>query len=96
MFWLNSGIDRGDIERQETVWIDPVLFGKPVKEAEIILWRDHLQPLGLKLMEEALRDVQAGRINRTPQDEKYSTFEPALNPPMIPRPDLLMLGTGAD
>jgi len=90
IYWLNSGIDRGDIERQDWVWLD-----RSKTAAEV--WRNELQPLGVKLMREALADISKGKINRRPQDPKFSTFEPSLeNIKDIYRPDLLMLPARGD
>lgn len=84
VFWLNSGIDRGDIERQQWIWLD-----KNKTAAEV--WREELLPLGVKLLRAALADISNGRINRTPQDKRFSTFEPSLEIKDVFKPDLLML-----
>jgi methionyl-tRNA formyltransferase len=85
VFWLNSGIDRGDIERQEFIWLDH-------KKSARQIWQDELCPLGLKLIGEALDAIAGGVINKTLQDPRFSTFEPSLdNIKDIFKPDLLML-----
>lgn len=85
VYWLNSGIDRGDIERQHWVWLDHSQTAREV-------WREKLQPLGIILLRDAVADIAAGIINRMPQDLKFSTFEPSLdNVKDLYRPDLLML-----
>lgn len=89
LYWLNSGIDRGDIAYQDWIWLDHNLSAKEV-------WRDELAPLGLRLFETALKDLMAGKISRVPQGpvEKFSTFEPRLDLINdIYKPDLLMIGT---
>jgi len=91
VFWLNHGIDRGDIERQEFVWIDPKYFNMNSSEAASKLWRDELLPLGVKLVKDALNDIQSGKINKIKQNHKYSTFEPSTNVKDIFKPDLLLL-----
>lgn len=91
IFWLNGGIDRGDIERQEIYWIDPKYFLMEFKEASKQLWRDGLLPLGVKLFDEALNDIKKGIINKTPQDKRFSTFEPNTDIKDVYKPDLLML-----
>jgi methionyl-tRNA formyltransferase len=53
VYWLNAGIDRGDIERQREVWIDPKYFSMPPKDAAAELWRSEIAPLGVELMREA-------------------------------------------
>ena len=87
VFWLNSGIDRGDIERQDWIWLD-----NKKKSSEI--WREELLPLGVKLISDAVKDISSGKINKRPQDARFSTFEPSLDVKDIFRPDLLMLGDG--
>ena len=90
VFWLNAGIDRGDIAYQDWCWIPPVYYLEPAKSAAK-LWRDELCPMGLKLFETALKDVLIGEIKRKPQDNSLSTFEPDTNVKDIFRPDLLMI-----
>lgn len=85
VFWLNDGIDRGDIERQDWIWLDR-------KKTASQIWKDELCPLGIELISGALDSISAGEFNRTPQDARYSTFEPSLdNIKDIYKPDLLML-----
>lgn len=91
VFWLNAGIDRGDIAYQEWCFIDPALYSKPPKEAAARMWRDELLPMGVGLMERALKDISAGVIVRREQDPRFSTFEPSTDVPDVFRPDLLML-----
>jgi methionyl-tRNA formyltransferase len=91
IFWLNSGIDRGDIAYQDFIFIDPALFGVGLKKATSHLWRSELQPLGLALMDKALDEIPQGIIRRHPQDNKFSTFEPSMEVKDIFKPDLLMI-----
>lgn len=95
VFWLNAGIDRGDIAYQEFIHIDPRLYTISPKEAAKILWRDNLMDMGLKLMEKALNDIGKGIVIKTPQDNRYSTFEPNTDVSDIYKPDLLMLPSGS-
>jgi methionyl-tRNA formyltransferase len=90
-FWLNSGIDRGDIIEQEVVWIDPKLYAMDVKKAARILWEGELQDIGVRLINKTVSDISHGVIKRLPQDNRFSTFEPSLNIRDIFRPDALML-----
>ena len=90
-FWLNSGMDRGDIISQEVVWIDPKLFGMDCKAAARLLWESDLQDVGVRLINSAVSDVIAGRAKRTPQDSRFSTWEPDTKAKDIYRPDSLML-----
>ncbi|MBF6607137.1 MAG: methionyl-tRNA formyltransferase [Flavobacterium sp.] len=91
VFWLNDGIDRGDIAYQDFCFIDPVLYGKEPRKAARKLWEDELQDMGLRLLEQALRDVHAGIIIKRPQAKQFSTFEPNTDVKDLYKPDLLML-----
>ncbi len=91
IFWLNAGIDRGDIAYQDWCWIAPKLYSLKPKEAAQELWRDHLLPMGMKLFKQALNDVLRGIIIKTPQSNDVSTFEPSAEVKDIFKPDLLML-----
>lgn len=90
VFWLNAGIDRGDIAYQDWCWIPPGYNLSPQKSAAK-LWRDELCPMGLKLLETALKDLLNNVIKRVPQNHRYGTFEPDTNVKDIFRPDLLMI-----
>ena len=94
VFWLNAGIDRGDIAYQEHVFIKPAYWAMKPKEAARELWRLQLLPLGVHLMKQAIDDISQGIIKRTPQDPELSTFEPSTDVKDIFKPDLLMLPEG--
>lgn len=85
VFWLNDTVDGGPVAAQEHAFI-----GQGVN-AET-LWREHLQPLGIDLLRNTLRDIAAGRLVRIPQDHAIATWEPALDPPALYRPDLPQIG----
>jgi methionyl-tRNA formyltransferase len=91
VFWLNSGIDRGDIANQEICFIDPKLYGIDPKKAAKILWEHELQAMGLRLIERTLRDINGGNIVKIPQRKEFSTFEPNTDVKDVFKPDLLML-----
>jgi len=91
-FWLNSGIDRGDIIEQDVVWIDPKLYGIDSKQAAKILWESELQDIGVKLINSAVNSINDGNIKRRQQDSRFSTFEPFISVKDIYKPDLLMIG----
>lgn len=91
VFWLNAGIDRGDIAMQDWCWIKPAMRLKDGKEAARELWVDTLLPMGVDLLSKTLDNIRAGVITRVPQDERYSTFEPSTDVKDIFKPDLLML-----
>ena len=91
VFWLNSGIDRGDIAYQDWCFIDPKLFSIDPKKAASSLWRDSLIDIGIRLISVAIDDVSRGVIIKRPQDQRFSTWEPSTDVSDIYRPDALML-----
>jgi methionyl-tRNA formyltransferase len=91
VFWLNAGIDRGDIAYQDWCFIDPALYNKDPKDAAKILWRDKLQPMGVALMSKALCDIKKGIIIKQKQEQRFSTWEPSTDVKDVYRPDSLML-----
>jgi methionyl-tRNA formyltransferase len=91
VFWLNGGIDRGDIAYQDWCFIDPKYYLMRPKEAARRLWENDLQPIGLRLMRQAVSEIKAGIIKKTPQDERFSTFEPNTDVKDVYKPDLLMI-----
>lgn len=90
-FWLNSGIDRGDIIEQEVVWIDPKMYNMDLKKASKILWEHELQDIGVRLINKTISDIINGTVKMRPQDNRFSTFEPSLDIKDIYRPDALLL-----
>lgn len=89
VFWLNDTVDGGPVAAQEHVFI-------PAGWNAETLWRERLQPLGVDLLRRALRDMTAGRLVKIPQDHAIATWEPALDPPALYRPDLTQIGTSLD
>lgn len=94
IYWLNSGVDCGDIAYQDWCFIDPALFAMDAEKAARILWREQLSPIGVKLFGRALDDISRGLIVKVRQDNRFATWEPGTSPQMIFRPDLLMLDSG--
>ena len=87
VYWLNDTVDGGPIAAQDWCFIG-------TSERAEDLWRDKLQPMGLRLFEKVLSDIGRGILVQVPQDEDLATWEPALGQPPIYRPDLPMLGAG--
>jgi methionyl-tRNA formyltransferase len=87
IYWFNDTVDGGPIAAQDWCFIRP-------DDTADELWRRDLQPMGLRLLERALGDIARGVLVQVPQDTALATWEPALNPPPLRRPDLLMLGDG--
>jgi len=92
VFWLNGGIDRGDIASQEFCFINPKLYAMDPKKAAKILWESDLQNIGLRLIEKTLTDVYNENIIKIPQNKDFGTFEPSTDVKDIYKPDLLMIG----
>ena len=91
VFWLNSGIDRGDIALQDFCFIDPKYKNYNPKAAAAEIWRACLSDMGVLLLGRVIKDVKNGVINRTPQDNRFSTWEPSTEVNDIYRPDSLMI-----
>jgi methionyl-tRNA formyltransferase len=89
VYWLDNNVDTGPIAAQEWCWIEP---GMSASE----LWRKRLFPIGLILLERVLADIASGKIVRIPQPESVATFEPAMNPPRLVRPELPQLSEAGD
>lgn len=89
VFWLSDTVDGGPVAAQEHVFI-------PSGWNAETLWRERLQPLGVDLLRKTLRDIAAGRLVKMPQDHAIATWEPALDPPALYRPDLTQIGTALD
>ncbi|WP_075220671.1 formyltransferase family protein [Acuticoccus yangtzensis] len=86
VYWLSERMDGGDIAAQDYVFVSP---GETVDS----LWREKLFPLGLTLLERAVKDIAAGIIRREPQDEAYATWEPSWERAPALRPELDLIGT---
>jgi len=89
VFWLNDTVDGGPVAAQEHVLIDPRWTAEG-------LWREALQPLGIKLLRKTLGDIAQRIIVRVPQNPRLATWEPSLNPPPLYRPDLPQIGAAWD
>lgn len=87
LYWLTDNVDAGPIAAQGWCFIRP-------DDTPEELWRRELFPLGLTLMEKALRDLLRGVIVAVPQDEKLASWEPSFDRAPLHRPDLLLIGHG--
>lgn len=87
VFWLNDSVDGGDIAAQEFCFIHP-------EDTASLLWSKKLFPMGIALLAKVLNDIEQGKFVKIPQDETLATWEPALNPPRLFRPELLQLSSG--
>jgi len=71
VYWLNDVMDGGPIAAQEHVFVLP---GDTPEE----LWRRDLAPLGIKLLQQACKDISEGRIIKLVQNESIATVEPSI------------------
>jgi methionyl-tRNA formyltransferase len=69
-YWLDDGADTGDIAAQDWCWVKPC-------DTPDGLWRRELGPIGLRLLGDVLKRLDAGEVPRRPQDEAVATWEPA-------------------
>lgn len=69
-YWMDDGADTGPIAAQDWCWIQP---GDTPAE----LWRRDLAPMGLRLFETALSNIDRGDSKPAPQLEAMATWEPA-------------------
>lgn len=88
IYWLSRNVDGGPIAAQDWCFIPP---GADPGE----LWREVLQPMGLRLILRTLDDLSRGVVVAVPQDERLATWEPSLDQPPIFRPDLPRIGAPA-
>lgn len=90
VYWLSNRVDGGPIAAADWCHVRP---GTTASD----LWRDQLFPMGLRLLESVLADLDAGLLVRVDQDEACATWEPSWSRPPIERPDLIQLpGPGGD
>lgn len=89
VYWLTNHVDGGPIAAADFVHVRP---GMTASE----LWRDHLFPMGVRLLCRVIRDLHEGRMVKAPQDPACATWEPSWDRPPIERPDLLQLTDGND
>jgi methionyl-tRNA formyltransferase len=85
VFWLNDNIDGGDIAAQQHAFISP-------NDNGATLWRETLFPLGIRLFERTLIDIERGVIVAIPQDEALATWFPSIDRAPLFKPDLPQLG----
>ena len=73
IFWVDEGIDTGPILSQREVPIGP-------QDSVATLYFNHLYPLGVTMLTEAVALVREGRAPRLAQDERAASYEPPLGP----------------
>ncbi len=91
VYWLNSGVDRGDIAAQDWCFIDKKMQTLSPSEAARVIWREQLCDMGVKLLSKVVCDIASGKVIRKKQNERFATFEPSISGQRLYRPDLLMI-----
>ena len=71
VYWLDEVMDGGPIAAQEHVFVLP-------GDTPDLLWKRDLQPLGIKLLLQACKDISEGRIIKKIQNEEIATVEPSM------------------
>jgi methionyl-tRNA formyltransferase len=69
IFWVDEGIDTGDILLQKEVEIGP-------NETTGAVYFNKLYPMGVEAIVEAVELIAAGKAPRLPQDHSQATYEP--------------------
>lgn len=87
VYHLTDNVDGGPLAAQDYCLVPA---GATARE----LWREHLFPLGLQLIDRVLADLDRGVIVAVPQDERLATWEPSWDRPPLYKPELPELGTG--
>ena len=68
IFWVDAGIDTGPVLLQKRFAVGP-------NDTVNTVYRDHLFPLGVEALAEAVELVASGEAPRIPQDEDAATYE---------------------
>ncbi|WP_330239319.1 formyltransferase family protein [Streptomyces sp. NBC_00525] len=84
VYHLTERTDGGPLAAQEHLLVPP---GSTAQS----LWREHLAPLGVRLLLRVVADLAGGRHVEVPQDERLATWEPAMGAPPLFKPELIAL-----
>ncbi|MFD4660080.1 formyltransferase family protein [Kitasatospora sp. NPDC058444] len=84
VYHLTERTDGGPLAAQEHLFVPP---GSTAQS----LWRDHLAPLGVRLLLKVVADLAVDRRIEVPQDEKLATWEPAMDTQPLFKPELIAL-----
>lgn len=76
VYWMTDRADGGPIAAQDWCHVRP-------DDDAATLWRRDLGPMGVRLLAQAVADIEAGRIVRIRQDEELATWEPAFERPAL-------------
>jgi len=87
IYWLSDTVDAGDLAAQDFCLVTP---GETIES----LWREKLFPLGVRLFQKVLGDLERGMLVSVPQEHAAATWEPSWERAPLRRPDLPMIGPG--
>jgi methionyl-tRNA formyltransferase len=71
-YWMDDGADTGPVAAQDWCHV------RPGDDART-LWRRDLAPMGLRLIDKVLRELDGGVVTSIPQPGYASTWEPAFS-----------------
>lgn len=84
VYWLNNKIDGGDILMQKPIFIDRSWSYKD-------LWKE-IFPIGVKMLCDSVDMIDRGEADRTPQNERFATWEPSYTTTRLKRNELIRIG----
>ncbi|GAA4423731.1 formyltransferase family protein [Actinokineospora soli] len=84
VYHLTERTDGGPIAAQEHILV-------PRKATAESLWREHLAPLGVRLLLRVVDDLASGRRVEVEQDESLATWEPSMDSAPLFKPELIEL-----
>jgi methionyl-tRNA formyltransferase len=86
VYWLTDNVDGGPIAKQDWCFVDR-------RWDHSDLWRKRLFPMGIRLLQDTLRDLTNSVLIQEPQDESFATWEPSWDRPPLHRPELPQIGS---
>lgn len=84
VYQLSDKVDGGSIICRDTVLVKKSWTYKDLSEKALV-------PMGVDLILKALKQIDSGAVNLTPQDEELATWEPPIEPTRLHRPELIRL-----
>ena len=84
VYWLNNKVDGGDILIQKPVFIDRSWSYSD-------LWKE-IFPIGVQMLCDSVDMIERGEAGRTPQDERFATWEPSFTVTRLKRNELIRIG----
>lgn len=86
VYWLTQSVDGGPIARQDWCHVRP-------DDDASALWRRELFPMGVRLLDAVLDDLDRRVIIEVLQDESVATWEPSWERPPLYKPELPQIGS---